>query len=276
MDSKIPIICVIGPTASGKTRKAIELAKEHNGEIISVDSRQVYKMLDIGTEKITEQEMDNIPHHLINIRDPKDVYTAGDFVEDADRLIKEILKRGKTPILAGGTHFYFHALLYGIPNDVKPNMRLREELETYTTEELVAEIQSKDPKRAKALDPKNRRRLMRALEIVDAHGFVPEAKPKQSRYNITWVVMDASSDDLRERLEFRLKQTLKKGLVAEVERVRNYVGDKRLNELGLEYKIVGEYLRGERTEDSLVPALVSKLWQYAKQQKVWVKRLTSG
>lgn len=271
--SKKRIIAVVGPTASGKTARAIELAQARGGEIISVDSRQVYRMLDIGTEKITQDQMQGIPHHLIDIRDPKDTYSAGDFVEDATRLIEDITARGKIPILAGGTHFYFDALIYGLPEASPKNERLREELEQLSTEELVQRVRTSDPRRAERIDPHNRRRLIRALEIINEHGTVPERSMSEPRYAVEWIVLNPERDELRARIRHRLHEALQNGLIEEVGRVRAYVGDERLNELGLEYKVIGEYLRGERTHDSLLPILSSRLWHYARHQKAWLRKL---
>lgn len=268
------IVCVIGPTASGKTAKAIALARERNGEVISVDSRQVYRGLDIGTEKITLEEMRGVPHHLIDIRDPKETYGAGEFVEDATRLIEDIAGRGKLPILAGGTHFYFSALLHGLPPETPPNDALRAELERFPTEELFARVEAADPERAQMLDPRNRRRVIRALEIIDALGKVPPRSPR-NHYDVEWVPMLPEREELRAKISARLKETMTKGLVDEVRKTREEVGDDRLNELGLEYRIVGEYLRGERDEMSLVPALESALFDYARRQEAWLRKLLS-
>jgi len=271
-----PLLCVVGPTASGKSARAVALAKELDGEVISVDSRQVYRMLDIGTEKTTEEEMDGIPHHLIDIRDPKDAYSAGDFVRDAERLIEDIEARGKRPILAGGTHFYFDALLYGLPESPDPDPAFRASLEGRSEESLFAELSARDPRRASKIDPKNKRRLIRALEIVEAHGHVPEREAKDARYAVEWVVLDPERDILRERIRVRLESAFARGLVEEVARVRDYVGDARLDELGLEYRVIGEHLRGERSEESLLPALHSKLWHYARHQKAWLRKLNTA
>lgn len=270
---KTAIICVAGPTASGKSARAVALAKEHNGEVISVDSRQVYKMLDIGTEKTTPEEMQGIPHYLIDINDPKDTYSAGDFVRDASRLIKDIAARGKLPILAGGTHFYFDTLLYGLPASVEPDHHLREALEARSEESLYQELREKDERRALRIDPKNKRRLVRALEIVATHGYVPEREPQEAAYEVTWEILNPERDELRARIHTRLERALQNGLIEETERVRAYVGDTRLNELGLEYKIVGEYLREERTLESLLPTLSSRVWHYARHQKAWLRKL---
>ncbi len=271
--SSLPLLCVVGPTASGKSARAINLAKELDGEVISVDSRQVYRMLDIGTEKLSQEEMGAIPHHLIDVKDPRETYSAQEFVEDAARLMGEIQARGRRPILAGGTHFYFEALLYGLPETQKPNPELRTALELLPTVELVQRIQEADPRRAERIDLQNRRRLVRSLEIIAEHGHVPLRDTENPRYEVEWVVINPEREVLRERIETRLKSAFERGLVEEVRRVREYVGDTRLNELGLEDRVIGEYLRGERGEDSLLPTLHSKLWHYARHQKAWLRKL---
>jgi len=272
------IIAVIGPTASGKSSKAVALAKKLDGEVISVDSRQVYRTLDIGTEKTSTEEMQGVPHYLIDIREPEERYSAGEFAKDAARLIEDMQARGKTPILAGGTHFYFDALLYGLPAE-PAQPELRASLEARSTDDLFAELQEKDPRRAARIDPQNKRRLVRALEIVAARGAVPDRAKSEPAYDVEWVVVDHPKETLRARIDARLEQALARGLINEVERTRTRLGanaaaDARLNELGLEYRIIGEYLRGERSEESLLPALSSRLWRYARQQKAWLKRLT--
>lgn len=283
---EIRILCIAGPTASGKSSRAVEEALARNsprlssgeagGEIISVDSRQVYRGLDIGTEKITAEEMRGIPHHLIDIRDANETYSAGDFVTDATRLIEEISTRGKLPILIGGTHFYFDALLNGLPADTDANTALRAELEKLSTRELAARVALRDPRRARGIDLANRRRLIRALEIIEAKGKVPMRPPaggSTSVYKTEWIIIDLPREELRKRIDARLTDAFKRRLVEEVRRIREKVGDARLNELGLEYKIVGEFLRDERDEASLFPSLSAKLWQYARRQKAWLRKL---
>ncbi len=274
MDAKISILCIAGPTASGKTARAVAEATARGGEIISVDSRQVYRGLDIGTEKVTREEMGGIPHHLIDIRNPEERYSAGDFVTDAVHCIEEICAQGKVPILAGGTHFYFDALLHGLPTGVATNQELRDTLEQYSDEELYARVVHADARRAAELDPHNRRRLIRALEIIDALGAVPPRHVEQTnQYEPEWIVIDLPKEELRARIDTRLKQAFERGLIDEVQHVRARVGDARLNELGLEYRVVGEYLRGERSEESLLPTLSAKLWHYARHQKAWLRKL---
>ena len=271
----VHILCIAGPTGSGKSARAIDEALSRNGEIISVDSRQVYRGLDIGTEKILLAQRRGIPHHLIDILDARESYSAGDFVIDATRLIDEIRTRGRLPILAGGTHFYFDALLRGLPEATPANANLRAELETVPMEELYARIQRTDARRAGELDPHNRRRLIRALEIIAYRGNVPEReKGVVSHLHPEWIIIDPPHEELRTKIDMRLARALQRGLIDEVRRVRKDVGDIRLEDLGLEYRIVGEYLRGERPEESVFPALSAKLWQYARRQKAWLTKLS--
>jgi len=201
------------------------------------------------------------------------MYSAGDFVHDATRLISEISARGKLPILAGGTHFYFDALLYGLPIGTDANPELRNELEKLSTEELYERVCARDARRAAELDPQNRRRLIRALEIIETRGVVPERVSSAPEYAVEWIVIDPQREELRTRIDMRIKEALARGLIDEVRRVREVVGDERLNELGLEYRIVGEYLRGKLPEAELLPTLSAKLWQYARRQKAWLRKL---
>lgn len=285
------ILIIAGPTASGKTARAVEEALARGGEVISVDSRQVYRTLDIGTEKITRDEMRGVPHHLIDVREPEETYSAGDFLSDATRLIAEISARGKLPILAGGTHFYLDALMKGLPPETPPNEKLRAELEPLSETELFARIEASDPERAAMLDSRNRRRLIRALEIIAAHGAVPKRPiPKPLPYDAEWILLEPTDDELKARIDEREALKFPRGLIEEVSAVRQHVakaaessspdaataasrGDTRLSEFGLEYRVVGEFLRGEREEASILPALRAQLWQYARRQKAWLRKL---
>lgn len=274
-NTKKKILCIVGTTASGKSARAVKEAHKQNGEIISVDSRQVYSMLDIGTEKITKEEMMGVPHHLIDIRDPLESYSARDFIDDALRLVDDIYARGKVPIFVGGTHFYFYSFFNGLPKNTPPNPKLRAELEMFSNKELFERVGEADARCAKTIDPQNKRRLIRALEIINALGSVPE--PHTTRrtveYTPEWLVMSISDDMLRTNINTRLRRALAAGLIDETRHIRKYVGDNRLNEFGLEYRIIGEFLRNERTEDSIFPTLSAKLWQYARHQKAWLRKL---
>lgn len=268
------VVVIVGPTASGKTALAVRLAEHCNGEIISADSRQVYRGLDIGTDKITQEDMRGIPHHLIDVADPQDTYTAADFVRDADAAIADIASRGKMPIIAGGTLFYIDALLgrktlAGVPK----NTTLRAELEMLSPETLHTRLSALDPQFAKRIDKHNPRRLVRALEIVSVKEAVPHATPHQ-RHDACIVGLDVPRTILQERIAARLDQTLARGLVEETKHLlAQGVSESRLNEIGLEYRIVLAYLRGEHTREAMRTILAQKIWQYAKRQLTWLKRM---
>src|SRR3989344_6398125 len=201
----VKILCIAGPTASGKTSRSIEEALTRNGEIISVDSRQVYRGLNIGTEKVTPEEMRGVPHHLIDIREPEDAYSAGAFVSDATQLIESITARGKLPILADGSHFYFDALLRELPSGVDADPALREELEQFSSEELYKRVSSADALRAAQLDPRNRRRLIRALEIIHSLGTVPPRPANKPLFEtrVNLVENDLADTTCRQQLPTR-------------------------------------------------------------------------
>lgn len=282
------VYIVIGPTASGKTARSLDIAEAENGEVISVDSRQVYRMLDIGTEKISMDDMRGIPHHLINIRNPEEVYSAHDFVTDCRRLISEIHARGKVPVLAGGTHFYIDALLFGLPQAPAKNDALRERLEAYSADELYDMVLAKDKKRAETLDPKNKRRLVRALEILETKESVPPRVRSTEffdTFDVYTEVINPDRETLRSRIDARLQETIARGLVSETARIRDYLttiyrskslADKRLDEFGLEYKVTAQVLRGEVAEEELFSILSSKLWHLARRQKSWIRKLSTA
>ncbi len=271
--TKPPVIAIVGPTASGKTSLAIELAKKYGGEIISADSRQVYRGLDIGTGKVTPKEMAGIPHHLLDVADPSEAYTAIDFKRDATAAIESIIMRKKLPIIAGGTFFYLD-LLRGKNNSapVPPNQKLRQELEKLSTTELFEKLQASDPKRADSIDPQNKRRLIRSLEIVDTLGSVPPVQGAESPYDWLIIGTDVQKEDLRDKFQKRIKQWLQNGFAAEVEKVHKNLSAERFAELGFEYTLMKERLDQNIDEEELIERFVQKNWQYAKRQLTWLKR----
>lgn len=275
--SKPTIVVIVGPTASGKTSLSLELAKKFNGEVINADSRQVYKGLDIGTEKITQEEMQGIPHHLIDVADTDEVYSAQRFVEDADESIAHIMSNGKLPIVAGGTFFYIDMLLRKITvPEVTPDIALRKELEGKDIETLYAELEQKDPERASAVDSKNKRRIMRALEILHVLPSVPKLPPQENPYETLIIGIEIDKKVLRTRLRARAENALKKGIIEETQKLLHEgVSVKRLSEIGLEYRLVLEFLNNVITREQLIQKLEEKNWQYAKRQNVWLKRDTS-
>jgi tRNA dimethylallyltransferase len=268
------VIVILGPTASGKSALAVKLAKRFNGEIISADSRQVYQGLDIGTGKITKREMKGVPHHMIDVADPKRVYTVAQYQIMASKKIEEILKRGKLPIICGGTGFYIDALVGGLKiPEVKPNIELRKRLFKMTADELFEILKEKDPVRAKTIDRKNKVRLVRALEIAEALGTVPELKPKESKFEVLKIGIIKERLELKKLISNRLAIRLRAGMVKEVESLRKYgLSWKRLHDLGLEYRYVSEFLQKKITEKEMVEALNNKINQYAKRQMTWFRR----
>lgn len=267
-------IAIVGPTASGKTALSIALAKEFNGEIISADSRQVYRGLDIGSAKVTQNEMDGVPHHLIDIVAPTTVYTGADFKNDGEQTLNDIKERGHLPIVAGGTFFYLE-LLKGTMQSapVPPNHTLRAMLEEKSNEELFSELQTKDPRRAETIDPDNPRRLIRALEVIDAIGVVPEVQTLELPYNWLTIGIDVPTEILNERIHQRIIDRLKIGMIEEVESLhKNGLSWERLEAIGLEYRYLAYYLQNKLSKEDMVEQLTNKSRQFAKRQRVWLKR----
>lgn len=274
MKAKPKIIAIVGPTASGKTSLSIDLAKHFNGEVISADSRQVYRGLDIGSGKVTLAEMDGIPHHLIDVADPDYRYSAADFLRDAKAATADIINRGKLPIIAGGTFFYLDLLRGKMQTAaVKPNLELQVELEKLSTVELVAKLKEVDPKRAESVDPNNRRRLIRSLEIISVLGQVPETIETSSDYDWLILGIDIEREKLNERIKTRLEDRLKNGLKEEVENLlASGLDPQRLDDFGLEYRYLKHNLNKELDYDEMTTQLFAKLRQFAKRQSTWLKR----
>lgn len=273
-EKKPKIIVIIGPTASGKSDRAIRLAKKYNGEIVSADSRQVYRGMDIGSGKVTKREQRMAPHHLLDVASPTRNYTVVHFQRDAKRAIRDILKRGKLPIICGGTGFWIEALLIDQPfPKVPPNKTLRKKLSKLPAEKLYAILKKKDPQRARTIDRHNPVRLIRALEIIAATKKpVPALRKNDSPYEAKIIVINPSQKILYRRIERRLKQRLRHGMIAEVRRLRaNGVPDKRLVALGLEYRYVTFYLQGKLTRKEMEEKLLSEIKKYARRQMTWLR-----
>jgi len=273
MKEKPKIIVIIGPTASGKSDLAVRLAKQFNGEIISADSRQVYKGLDIGTGKITKKEMDEIPHFLLNMVSPMKQYSVAEYQRDANTAIVDILQRGKLPIICGGTGFYIDTFVYdSILPDVPPNKVLREMLSKETTANLYEILNQKDPNRAESIDVHNPRRLVRAIEIAEALGNVPD-RIYNSSYISLFIGIEVPMEALKERIHSRLLKRMKGGMVTEVKNLHEKgLTWKRMEDLGLEYRYLARYLRKTITKDEMLVQLESEIIRYAKRQHTWFKR----
>lgn len=280
MPEKSKIIVILGPTASGKSDLAVNLAKKWNGEVISADSRQIYRKLNIGTGKISKREMRGIRHHLLDIASPRRAFTVTQYQNLARRALKNILRRGKVPIICGGTGFYIDALLYNVsfPN-IPPNPKLRKKLEKELPDKLFDQIKKLDPSRAKTIDPHNKRRLVRALEIILATGkpvpkYTKKFKPIDATpNNILKIGILLPKEKLREKINSRIRKWLKMGLLREIKNLRKSgLSWKRLNELGLEYRYPAMYLRGKISYEEMVRKMEIETWRYAKRQMTWFKK----
>jgi tRNA dimethylallyltransferase len=296
------LIVVAGPTASGKSDLAIALARRLDGEIISADSRQVYRGMDIGTGKVSRNKRKKksekraagsvttrfsslasrylsgrVPHHLLDVASPKRRYTVARWRKAAEKAIADIASRGKIPIVCGGTGFYIDALVYGLSlPEVPPDVTLRAGLERRTTEELFTRLKILDPRRAADIDRHNRRRLIRALEIVLKTG-----KPVPSTgtiygtgsYDVLYFGIDVPMNRLKERIEKRLDTRLRAGMVAEVRNLRAQgVHWKRLEEFGLEYRWIARFLQKKISRTEMRDGLLRDIIAYAKRQMTWFKR----
>lgn len=275
--TKPKAVMLVGQTSSGKSALAIELAGRLNGEVISADSRQVYRRLNLSVGKTTPAEQAGIPHHLLDIVDLDTVYTGADFVRDASQALSEISERGLLPIVAGGTFFYTE-LLQGKKTfaPVLPNPTLRAELEKLNTTTLFEKLQRVDPTRAETIDHFNRARLIRALEIADGNETEKETKPAPlPRPDYDWLTLGIKIDQatLHQRIEARLKTRLEAGLIAEVKALLDDdIPPERLFSLGLEILYTTEYLLGKISFDDLLTILITKNRQFAKRQQTWLKK----
>ena len=292
---KQKIIVIVGPTASGKSEWGVRLAKKINGEIISADSRQVYRGLNIGSGKITKKEMRGIPHYCLDIASPRRVFTADNFKKFGERALKNILKREKTPIVLGGTGFYIDVLLNRVSTaNVPPNQKLRKHLEKKSLAELFRILQKLDWERAKTIDRHNPRRLVRAIEILYSRKDIPLenlcaarlARAKQffsrkicvvNKGNIfsrqaLWIGIKRSPEDLKKRIHQRLTRRLP-GIIREVKKLHaNGLSWKRLFDLGLEYRYGSLYLQKVLAREEMKKKLETEIWHYARRQMTWWRR----
>ena len=267
------ILVILGQTASGKSDLAVKLAKKFNGEVVSADSRQVYKGMDIGTGKITKKEMARIPHHMLDVASPKTRFDVARYQKMAHKKITDILKRGKLPIVCGGTGLYIKAIVEN-PSypDIPPDWKLREQLEKKTTAQLFAVLKKIDPSRAETIDSKNPRRLIRAIEIAKSAGQTPAIK-SQPIYDALLIGIKPSREKLKSAIKARLQKRIRQGMIAEVKNLRaRGVSWRRLEELGLEYKYAALYLQNKMSKEEMIKTLETKINQYAKRQITWFKK----
>ncbi len=282
------VIIIVGPTASGKTSLSIALAKKFGGEVISADSRQVYRGLNLGTGKVTKREMDGIPHHLLDVASPKRAFSAQDFVDQAHAAIEDIASRGKLPIIAGGTGFYIDALVGRIAlPDVAPDEALRARLQKKTAHQLYAQLVKKDPQRAAMMDTPSERnnkvRLIRALEIASNKKRAPAtAYPQKSprsdlgaypQAEYCWIGIKPDMEMLDSKIRVRLRERIAHGMINEARTLHaGGLSYKRMTELGLEYRSLAGFLQGKSSRSEMEEELYHAIRRYAHKQLGYWRR----
>lgn len=280
---KEKVIVICGPTASGKTAMSIELAKKINGEIVSCDSMQIYKEMDIGTAKPTREEMQGIKHYMIDIISPDQRYSVADYKRDAKIAIREILKKGKTPIVVGGTGLYVDSLIYEIEyQDIKFDEEYRKELEKQAREKglntLYEEAKKIDPEAILKISPNDQKRILRILEIYHATGMTKTEQEKKSRekepeFDYKVYALNMPREKLYERINLRVDLMIKQGLIKEVEEIYHKYSEFPTAMQGLGYKEVVEYLKGNLTKEEMIEKIKQESRRYAKRQITWFKAI---
>ncbi|MDD3487308.1 MAG: tRNA (adenosine(37)-N6)-dimethylallyltransferase MiaA [Candidatus Moranbacteria bacterium] len=284
------ILVILGPTSSGKSDIAIKLAKKFNGEIISADSRQVFRGMDVGTGKIEgkfvgdsisnwRSNLHNIPHYMIDIVSPRTEYNVAKFKKQAGKVIEDILRRGKIPIICGGTGFWIQAIVDNMNfPEVKPDRELRKKLEKYPAEKLFAMLKKLDPDRAKTIDRNNKVRLIRAIEICKSIKKVPEIqntryKIQNTKYQFLQIGLKLSREKLYDNIENRVLARFDQGMIDEVADLHaDGLSWKRIQSFGLAYFWIPEYLTGKITQNEMVEKVIQAERNYAKRQITWFKR----
>ncbi len=292
MKKEQKVLVIVGPTSSGKSSLGITLAKTFDGEIISADSRQVYRGLDIGTGKVTRAEMKGVPHHLLDVASPKKALTAHRFATKARRAVAQIIARKKLPIVVGGTGFYIDALLgrMDLP-DVPPNIALRKRLQKKSAVELYKLLKTKDPVRAKAMNTPSERnnkvRIIRALEVaaskskhlsqgIKGSPLSPLSRttmPGRAKGAPFWIGIAPPFHELERKIKLRLAARIRRGMIAEARRLHDAgLSYKRMEELGLEYRWLALLLQKKVTRNEFEAGLYRDIRRYAKRQLSYWKR----
>ena len=267
---KEKLIVILGTTASGKSDLGVALALRFGGEIVSADSRQVYRGMDLGSGKITAVEMRGVPHHLLDVRTPGEFFSMADYQELAYAAIDGIIGRGAVPFLVGGTGLYVNAITEGyVLSDKKPDLELREKLETYDTPTLYRMLREKDP--GTEIDPRNRHRVMRAIEKIAAGDEGPA--PRQPRYATLKIGVHYPRPVLKERIDQRLERRLEMGMADEIRGLLDSgVSETFLVKLGLEYKYLTWYVTGKMEYEEMKQELGLAIKRFAKRQMIWFRR----
>ena len=278
MSSFLPkLVVVLGPTACGKSALGIALARRFNGEIVSADSRQVYRGLDIGTAKVTPAEQALVPHHLLDVADPREIYTVAQFQRDAIAAINAILARVHQPFLVGGSPHYIQAIVDNlqIPH-IAPQPELRAQLAGRPLAELLAQLEQLDPHSAATIDRNNPRRVIRALEVslVSGKPFSQQRRVADPLYHSLSLGIEWPRSVLYERIDQRVEERMRQGMVQEVQRLLDQgVSHERLEALGLEYRYISRWLRGEfKSEHEMVEKLKYAIHDFTRRQLTWFRR----
>ena len=282
MEEKQKVIVICGPTASGKTALSIELAKKINGEIISADSMQIYKDMNIGTAKPKQEEMQGIKHYMLDYVSPEERYSVAQYKKDAKKAIKEILSKGKTPIIVGGTGLYVDSLIYEIEyNDIKIDEKYRKELEDIAEQQgletlykMALEI---DPVAMKKISSNDRKRIIRVLEIYKSTGKTKTEQEKESRknpveYNYKIFAINRDREDLYQRINKRVDIMIEQGLIEEVNTILEKYKKFPTAMQGLGYKEVVDYLNGKYTKEEMIEKIKMETRRYAKRQLTWFRK----
>ena len=279
---KEKVIVICGPTAARKTSLSIELAKKINGEIVSCDSMQIYKDMNIGTAKPTQEEMQGIKHYLIDFISPNERYSVADYKKDAKKAIKEIISKGKTPIVVGGTGLYIDSLIYEIEyQDIKFDENYRKELEKNVEEKgleyLYQQAKEIDPQAIEKISPNDKKRILRILEIYHMTGKNKtqqeiESRKKEVEYDYHVYAIDWDREELYNRINKRVDIMIQQGLIEEVKNILEKYKEFPTAMQGLGYKEVVEYLEGKLTKDEMIEKIKMETRRYAKRQLTWFRK----
>jgi len=284
--TKPKILTILGPNASGKSELGVQLATIYRGEIISADSRQVYRELNLTAGKVPGKwerrgrrryfVYNGVSHHLVDLVSPKKQFNVQKYKKKAEKALSSIKSRGKLPIIVGGTGLYLDSIVYdlNLPK-VPPNKKLRKDLESMTTDQLVTRLKALDSRRLASIDIQNRRRLIRAIEIVVATGSkVPLLNTQRlPKYDALLIGIRYPDSALKERIKNRLRERLDAGMIDEVKRLhKRGLGWQRLEDLGLEFRIISSHLKGNITLEEAEKQIEKESWHFAKRQMTWFKR----
>jgi tRNA dimethylallyltransferase len=271
------LVVLLGPTASGKSGLGIALAQHFHGEIVSADSRQVYRGLDIGTAKVTPEEQALVPHHVLDVADPREIYTVAQFQRDAIAAINDILKQSHQPFLVGGSPHYIQAVVdnLDIPH-IEPQPELRTNLEKLPLEELMEMLEELDPHSAATIDRNNPRRIIRAIEVCLVSGklFSQQRKISEPLYQSLLLGIEWPREVLYSRIDKRVDERMQQGMVQEVQRLLDEgLSHQRLDALGLEYRYISRWLTGAfESEDAMVQRLKYAIHDFTRRQLTWFRK----